>query len=69
MNKKAAIELLKVAARSNSRAKVFGAIDEALELLGMTEEEFCTSYAENSFKAREWAWGASKLLKVLMSEQ
>ena len=69
MNKKAAIELLKVAARSNSRAKVFGAIEEALDLIGMTEEEFTTTYAGNSPKAPDWSWGAAKLIKDLMSEQ
>ena len=67
MNKKAAIELLKVAARSNSRAKVFGAIDEALKLIEMTEEEFCEDYAGNSQKAPDWSWGATKLIKDLMS--
>jgi len=69
MEKKAeAIELLEVAARSNSRAKIFGAIDEALDLIEMTEEEFTTTYAGNSPKAPDWSWGAAKLIKVL-SEQ
>ena len=72
MEKKAvkakAIELLKIAARSNSRAKVFEAIDDALDLINMTEEEFCEDYAEGSPKAPDWSWGAAKLLKDL-SEQ